>query len=156
MSKICWTLVPTSTALCWWRQHVPLRTNGCVHAWHLEYQMLLDCVGVRAHLEVRATAAALQRVKQITGELRGELVLAFDAPSSAIACLLMLRPLPVLLQRPFPSSASALFGSQTHSNQLALREHFGLCPFLQKHLPPPDAFRLYSLQHGHQSMILHP
>jgi hypothetical protein len=41
MSEICWTLVPTSTALYWWRQYVPLRTNGYVHAWHLECQMLL-------------------------------------------------------------------------------------------------------------------
>jgi hypothetical protein len=70
----------------------------------------LDCVGARAHLEVQATAAALQRVKQTTDELTGEPVLAFDAPV-AIMRLLMLRPLPALLQRPFPSSASVSFGS---------------------------------------------
>jgi hypothetical protein len=56
LSEICWTLlllslllVPTSTAIMHsWRQYVPLRTSGYVHAWHLECQMscLASCVGV--------------------------------------------------------------------------------------------------------------
>jgi hypothetical protein len=41
---------------------------------------------------------------------------------------------------------------------LALRKHFGLCPFLllRKHLPPPDTLHPPSLECDLQSMLLRP
>ncbi len=81
----------------------------------------------------------------LESEINNRRVERRTSASLLLLYLIMLRPLLVLLQRPFPSSASVLFGLRTYSIELALREHFGLCPFLQKHLPPPDTFRLHSL-----------